>query len=418
MIDAAAAAAVAAAAPDGVVTRPLYGSYCFSSITSTLEWLVGAGGEPAIPRASLAGLEAPSRPVALVFLDAFGLAFLERHADHPFARRLLDDGHVIPLTSQFPSTTTAHVTTLASGLTVGQTGLYEWFQYEPALDAVIVPLQFAYAGDAPGSLLLAGADAQALYPFPTLHRRLADAGLQSAMLLDAGIVPSPWSRTMLAGATIHPHAAVADGIADLAALLRAPEPPALATLYLDAIDAIGHRRGPGSGEFAATVEGILTQLEEVLVPALPDGAVLLVTADHGQLPAEPDDAIYVNELWPGLEPLMRPNARGAPIAPAGSPRDLFLHVRPEAVDEVAGRLGELLDGRARVVRSDALIAEGLFGPEVSPRLRERVGEVAVLPVAGEEVWWHEPGRFEQKLRGHHGGLATAEALTYLAVLRP
>jgi hypothetical protein len=70
------------------------------------------------------------------------------------------------------------------------------------------------------------------------------------------------------------------------------------------------------------------------------------------------------------------------------------------------------------VRSDALIAEGLFGPEVSPRLRERVGEVAVLPVAGEEVWWLEPGRFEQRLRGHHGGLATAEALTYLAVLRP
>jgi hypothetical protein len=324
---------------------------------------------------------------------------------------------VIPLTSQFPSTTTAHVTTLASGLTVGETGLYEWFQYEPALDAVIVPLQFAFAGYPAGSLLFAGADGASLYPFSTLHRRLADAGLDSAMLLDAAIVPSPWSQTMLAGASIHPHASVADGIADLAALVRSPEPPSLATLYLDAIDAAGHRHGPGSAEFAATVDGILTLLEEVLVPALPAGGVLLVTADHGQLPAEPADAIYVNEIWPGLESLMRRNARGAPIAPAGSPRDLFLHVFPEAVDEVAGRLGELLDGRARVARAADLIAEGLFGPDVSPRLRERVGEVAVLPEAGEEVWWHEPGRFEQRLHGHHGGLAAAEALTYLAVLR-
>jgi hypothetical protein len=415
VIDAAARAAVGAAVRDGAVA-PLYGSYCFSSLTATLEWLATGDGAPGIPRASLAGLDPPCRPVALVFLDAFGLAFLERHAGHPFARRLLDDGNVIPLTSQFPSTTAAHVTTLASGLTVGETGIYEWFQYEPALDAVIAPLPFAFAGHPAGSLFATGLDAGTLFPFPTLHGRLAAAGLRSAMLLDAAITPSPWSRTMLAGAELHPHTSVAAGIADLAHLLRSADPPALSTLYVDAIDAAGHRSGPDSAEFTATIEDVLTLLEQTLLPALPDGGVLLVTADHGQVAAEPADAIYVNELWPELEPLMRRNARGAPIAPAGSPRDLFLHVRAGAVDEVVGRLGELLEGRARVARSDVLVAEGLFGPLASPRLLERVGEVAVLPVAGEEIWWHEPGRFEQRLRGHHGGLTAAEALTYLAVL--
>src|SRR4051812_50002962 len=76
--------------------------------------------------------------LAVVLLDAFGWAFVQRHADHPLLRRLEID----PIASQFPSTTTAHLTTLYTGLPVEQHGLYEWRVYEPALDAVIRPLPF------------------------------------------------------------------------------------------------------------------------------------------------------------------------------------------------------------------------------------------------------------------------------------
>ena len=60
----------------------------------------------------------------------------------------------------------------------------------------------------------------------------------------------------------------------------------------------------------------------------------------------------------------------------------------------------------------------IFGPRVSARFRERVGDLAVLPRAGVEAWWHEPGRFEQHLRGHHGGLEPEEAETWLGALVP
>src|SRR3954454_25235093 len=79
--------------------------------------------------------------VAVVLLDAFGMAFVRRHADHPFLRRLA----IEPGASQFPSTTTAHVTTLATGLPVAEHGLYEWRVYEPKLDPGIVPLATGYA---------------------------------------------------------------------------------------------------------------------------------------------------------------------------------------------------------------------------------------------------------------------------------
>jgi hypothetical protein len=53
------------------------------------------------------------------------------------------------------------------------------------------------------------------------------------------------------------------------------------------------------------------------------------------------------------------------------------------------------------------VEEGVFG-EAGPRLRERIGDLVVLPAPGESVWWREPGRFDMRFRGHHGGLSPEE----------
>src|SRR4029450_13795136 len=76
------------------------------------------------------------RAVGVVLLDAFGRRFRERHAAHPFVRRL----GVTGIATQFPPTTTAHVTTMHTGRPVGAHGLYEWNVYEPALDGVVTPI--------------------------------------------------------------------------------------------------------------------------------------------------------------------------------------------------------------------------------------------------------------------------------------
>src|SRR3954451_11556277 len=81
--------------------------------------------------------------LAVVLLDAFGMAFVRRHADHPLLRRLESE----PLRSQFPSTTTAHLTTLYTGLPVEEHGLYEWRVSEPLVGDVIRPLPFLGSDD-------------------------------------------------------------------------------------------------------------------------------------------------------------------------------------------------------------------------------------------------------------------------------
>ena len=148
-------------------------------------------------------------------------------------------------------------------------------------------------------------------------------------------------------------------------------------------------------------------LDALAGATFPPGTLVLLTADHGMSPVDPARTVYVNELWPGLAELLETGADGKPLAPAGSCRDLFLHVREGHLDEVCAGLGERLDGVADVVPVDELVAEGIFA-EPSPRLRERLAHVVVLPRYGEAVYWHEPGRFVQQLHGQHGGLSPQE----------
>ena len=178
--------------------------------------------------------------------------------------------------------------------------------------------------------------------------------------------------------------------------------------YLDAVDTACHAAGPGSAEATDATRAVLQALEQ-LVTGLRPGTLLAVTADHGHVAADPARCLYLNQLWPELPGLL--TIQGV----AGSPRDVFLHVRDGCADEVVGGLRERLGARAIVEPVAVLIDAGLFG-DVSERFRRRVGDVVVLPAEGHEAWWHAPPVWRQHLLGHHGGLSAEEAHTYLGLI--
>jgi hypothetical protein len=391
------------------VVVPSYDGGGFAALPPTVPRLLGAG-EGGVP---LDGLPERAPHVVLVLLDAFGWHLFTRHGDHPLLQRF---DAVVPLTTQFPSTTTAHITTLHSGAPVGEHGLYEWNVYEPSLDALVTPLLFCYAGDsARDTLLRAGIGPGFLRPrAPTLYERLAQAGVASHTFGPAGFTPSTYDSVLMEGATVHPIPGLEAGLAQVAATLHASPSPSYAYLYWDEVDYTGHLHGPSSPEVAAAVQRCLDALDAGL-RALPGGTVVLFAADHGQVTVDPATTVYVNEAWPGLLDLLGRDRRGRPLAPAGSARDLFLHCRPGAVDEVVGGLEGLLGERATVHRVDDMVAAGWFGA-VGERLRERLADVCVLPAVGETVWWRERRRFDMRFRGHHGGLSDDEARTQVAAL--
>ena len=380
--------------------RPEQGTRCFDQLPATVERLLtGARNGPVLDEPFL---RERFERVALVYFDAFGWTFLERHADHPVVERARADGLLTQLTAQFPSTTTAQVTTVHSGLPVAEHGLYEWHVYEPTLDRLITPLLFSFAGDGIRGTLLGQIDPDALFPTDSVYARLADAGVRSTVVLPASIAGSAPNVGLLRMADVVPFETAQGALA--AASRALDEDTAYAHVYLDALDSLMHGVGTDDPAVGFVTRSVLDDLHRA---TFPPGTLVLLTADHGMSPVDPDRTVYVNELWPGLAERLETGADGKPLAPAGSCRDLFLHVREEHVDEVCAALSERLDGVADVVAVDELVAEGIF-TEPSPRLRERLANVVVLPRYGEAVYWHEPGRFAQQLHGQHGGLSPQE----------
>jgi hypothetical protein len=397
---------------------PDTGGRCFDALPGTVETLL-TGSTP-LPCLDLGAHGLPDRAdrVALVYLDAFGWRFLERHGDHPLLRRAVS---VERLTSQFPSTTAAHVTTVHTGLPVGEHGVYEWHVLEPTLDRLVTPLLFAFTGDGQrGTLGAAGLPLAAIFPDGSpLYRRLGAAGAQPVVVQPAAFQP-PGSELVAPSALLAGDARIAgyqaiDEAFELLVTETAREERLFANVYLPHVDELMHEHGPDHAFADEAIEWSLDLLDEAL-SRLPEGTVVLLTADHGMAPVSPARTAYVDELWPDLESLLRTGADGQPLAPAGSSRDLFLHTLPGRAEEVRDGLAQRLEGRAEAHLTADLGAAGLFGTP-SPRLLARLGEVCVLPLLGEAAYWRGGGRFEQRFLGQHGGLSPDEMEIPLVVLR-
>jgi predicted AlkP superfamily pyrophosphatase or phosphodiesterase len=378
-----------------------------------------AGGFAGIPnRIKEAFASKTHDAVVVFFIDAFGWRFYERFQDAAFIQRIARHGRIEKLTSQFPSTTAAHVTTMHTGLPVGMSGVHEWYYYEPRVDRIIAPLLFSFAGTKERDTLnMKNVDPASIYPAGVLYPELKRMGVDIFNFGPRDFTPSTYSSVVMAGSEIHPYKTLPEAFVNIGHLLEKQTKPAYIHLYFDRIDALAHEYGPTAPQTEAEIETFLLMMENYFQRLLPEKKkiLFLMTADHGMCEVDPGTTVYLNTNpdFSGVQKFLKRNRKGHMLVPAGSPRDMFLYIKDDLLDEARDFLAKRLEGRADVVKTDSLIAEGYFGPEISPRFLERVANLVLLPYRGESVWWYEKGKYEQRFYGHHGGLTPQEMDTIL-----
>ena len=212
---------------------------------------------------------------------------------------------------------------------------------------------------------------------------------------------------------------IESALSDLSKAVTEESGKAYFYFYYGAIDSAGHKFGPNSKEFEAEVEKFFTNLETLFVEVV-DGkcgnTLMLMTADHGQTDIDPATTIYLNKELPEISEWTKRNRKGELLVAGGSCRDMFLYIKEEYLEIALEKIQDLLKDKAEVYLVTDLIDENFFGNCPSNELRNRIGNICILPYKNDSIFWWEEGRFEQNFYGHHGGLTPDEMDSILLAL--
>jgi hypothetical protein len=357
-----------------------------------------------------------ARTIVLLVLDALGYDQLLARLNEGTCPRLAallgpGGGTLTALTSTFPSTTTAALTTLYTAVSPARHGSLAFTLYLPAVGRVVNMLTFEIVG-AEGAAKI---DPTGLLAVPTIFQRLAAVGVECHVVSPANLVASPLSRILHEGATAHGCTTSADLCVQIRRLVEARTGPAFVLAYWPAVDTIAHRYGPASAEHAAEVAALDFMLDRELWHQLGAETLLVVTADHGQMATSRERTILLHE-HPDLLALL-----AAP--PAGERRAVYLRVAPEHLGAVRAYAAQAFGDAVRVVSREAAFAGGLFGPPPPwPGAVERVGDLILLARDDWQLpYLHHPARHGQPWDhlpiGAHAGLTAAEMRVPLVAVR-
>jgi predicted AlkP superfamily pyrophosphatase or phosphodiesterase len=369
--------------------QPRLPDYAGACVTNIVPALLAGRGTADLPEFFPAAARDASAVVLLV-VDGLGW--------HQLRDRITADASIAPtlaamqggpITTIAPTTTVTALTSITTGAAPGDHGL--------------VGFRIDFAGRV--VQMLRWADERG-----DVRRRLAPRDVQPCPPFLGGSVPvlskaefdgTAFTESHLRDQRMASWRAASSMCVDARALLAAGE--TFVYCYYDGVDKIAHERGFGEhydAELRAT-----DRLVADLIGVLPRGAVLLVTADHGQ--------VMVGKNTFALHPQVTTRLTHQ----SGEGRFRWLHVKEGRVDDVVAAVHEHHGEHAWVMTRDEMIAAGYFGPRVSDIVRRRFGDVAVM--AKRDASFDDPAEKSYfDLQCRHGSMTSAEIdVPFLAARR-
>jgi hypothetical protein len=408
---------------DGDFLYPCYEDNCISNIPGTILDLFGVKGKrPRLPIEVASGSGEVDK-VVLFVLDDFGYnQFLRYYKDSKFLSTLAEKSEVFPLTSIFPSQTTNALTTLNTGLTPQEHGLFEYYIYLKEVDSIVNTLRFKpIVSKKRNELVEKGYNPNILFRGSTIQNMLKEAGVKSFTHISASYAYSHYSKLLFADSTFVPSMKSSDLIVNLRKKLEQEKGPAYFFVHLSELDAISHEYGPNSYEYNAELSASSYLLYKELIQKInaetAKQTLLLMTSDHGGVNIVPEDTTYLNDFKDVLCNLKQ-GKTGKTILPTGSARDVFLHVKEEKLTETQELLTEKLGSKAKIVETKDALNKGLFGRgKITKEFIDRAGNLLILPYRNETVWFEHFPNMKYNPVGQHGGLNEEEMLVPLAVTK-
>jgi predicted AlkP superfamily pyrophosphatase or phosphodiesterase len=363
-----------------LVEKPVIPDYAGACIANVVPALLEPGDEtPAwLPPAAV-----EADQVVLLALDGLGWHQLEDRRHLAPNLSALAGG---PIDSVCPTTTSTALTSLCTGTTPGEHGVVG---YRMATESgVLNVLRWSVGGH----------DVRAVEPPEKLQVVEPFCSQRPAIVTRAEFERSGFTKAHLDGVRFRGYRVLSTLVTEVRRALQAREPFVYA--YYDGLDKVGHEYG-FDDHFDAELEAI-DHLVGQMVGALPPGAALVVTADHGQV--DVGDRVIT----------LHPDVMAHCSLQSGEGRFRWLHARPGHAAELLAAAQDHHADTGWIVSRDEVVDGGWFGPVVADAARSRLGDVAL--VAHQDVAYFDPDDTgPYVLVGRHGSMTAAEVKVPLLV---
>lgn len=306
------------------------------------------------------------------------------------------------ITTVFPATTAAAVTTFATGAAPAEHGILGWHLHLGDLGLVSTILLATTRTGAPMA-----EDDFNLKDYLRLPSYLESVP-GPRTLISFGTIPE--SRYSKAGLKWHRKAAcrtLAGLVRHMTAFGRRGR--GLAYAYWPMLDTLCHAHGvdhPKVRRHLATLDHALARVWKLLQGT---GTLLVVTSDHGLVEASHSQCIELRDL-PGFYDCLA-------VLPSGDAREVSCFVRPGRERTFLERVRKHLGRACRCVKGQWLMKHGFFGGgRRHPALSQRVGDYVLIARGGYAFSATPAGATSDFHRANHGGMSAEEMRVPLYVL--
>jgi hypothetical protein len=399
---------------------PSYDGWGVANVPATLAGLFGGslpGACPPLQQELWSGWMEGLRRIVLVVVDALGYLQLRAAmaADEELVfHRLAEAGDLFPLTSTFPSTTNAVLTTLWSGYSPAVHGVLAYELYLRELGVAASTLFFWPVYHRQRDVLSAwGLEAESFVPVPSLAGQLSQHGVTTRLFLNRAYADSMLSRIHTRDVRkTYGFAGISDMWLGLQRVIdEHPQEKLLLAAYWDTLDAVTHQHGPDSEFWTVELRSLSAMMQRAfldrLTPAQREGTLLLLLADHGGLSTPRRAAVRLSRHAPLRDALSLP--------PVGENRAVFLHARGDTLPVLRQYVQSELGSSFVVLSREDVLTSGLLGPgPVYEETPHRLGDLVCLAKRN-----HYLAREDHQLMqlGRHGGLSAREMLVPLLGIR-
>ncbi|MAT95604.1 MAG: hypothetical protein CL608_00430 [Anaerolineaceae bacterium] len=387
---------------------PNYADGSIANVPATVAQLLGVRlrGLPALPESLWQPLGKVKR-VVLLTLDGFGWNLFQERQDlvTAVAHKATITGQ---LTSIFPSTTVAALSSLWTGSAPAQHGLVGLRMFFPEFAVSAGMLDFSpLFFKARDALVDAGLDPKTFLQHPGVGEQLAANKIPTFAFKGYEIVDSVLSQMHGRGVAESLGAITfADMLVQMRELLekRAGE-QLFINAYWPTIDSLSHYHTWQGTAVSAEVRAIFYLLQAEFLDVLTDVArqdtAFFIVADHGQALTPVSQQIFLSQ-HPQLEQMLF-------MRPTGEPRVLYLYTKhgchQSAIDYINTNLGEAMTA----VSTQSALQAGLFGPQpFAANVVDRLGDVVVIMRGGHALFSEAERPKAHKMIGRHGGMSHAE----------